>query len=88
MFVTHKMRTARLFTGAVTSSETDQDGILHVEYDGSPGHGRASSLMYLFADGRTSVGFKWDHAVDDMDHTELTSYLTAVIEQMCAEAPA
>jgi len=89
MFVTHKMRTARLFMEAVTDSETDQEGILHVPSDGSPRHGRARSFMHLFADGRTGVGFNWDHAPDDdMDDTELRSYLTAVIEQMCAEAPA
>ena len=89
MFVTHKMRTARLFTQAVTDSETDQDGILHVCSDASPRHGRPQAFMYLFADGRTEVAFNWDHTPDDdLDDTELRSYLTAVIEQMCAEAPA
>ena len=87
MFVTHKMRTARLFTQAVTDSETDQDGILHVCSDAS--HGRPQAFMYLFADGRASVAFTWEHMDEDMDDIELRSYLSAVIEQMCpAEPPA
>ena len=88
MFVTHKMRTARLFTQAVTDSETDQDGILHVCSDASPRHGRPQAFMYLFADGRASVAFMWEHMDEDMNDIELRCYLSAVIDKYTAEPPA
>ena len=88
MFVTNKMRTARLFTQAVTDSETDQDGILHVCSDASPRHGRPQAFMYLFADGRASVAFMWEHMDEDMNDIELRCYLSAVIDKYTAEPPA
>ena len=58
-----------VFTEAVTDSETDQAGVLHVPSDGSPRHGRARSFMYLFADGRTEVLCTWFlHASDYQAH--------------------
>ena len=44
--------------------------------------------MYLFADGRASVAFMWEHMDEDMNDIELRCYLSAVIDKYTAEPPA